>query len=665
MEAGKLGCAVHTNAYGEVTWENYFESETIDEFKGACVVDDINFAVVGTSLNEENNTPADIIVVMLANCNYRLPRKIWMQDSWRYQEPNNSNNYQLTKRDEMILLDDVVPCTNGVSCWQDKANRFIQLCKELRISTVILGHLEDIVREDNGTFSNYQDHDAVHPLPIPTILADYDGTVLRQRLKLFIQMLHNGGVDNIYAQVRDREIGPGQYDYTYTYDEPNVAITNNTQILNALCSLNRSVADGGLALGFDGLLLDYEYFAPDYGNASPNWVEQFGEVKDGWDHWKTLADAYIDKRYKVVGNNKNYYRLRAVDCYVSRIVFMMDIHTSTNNGFTNGKFDINSSGATTLADSRLEIDIIDEKGFNQIAHAYFIEDKMDGFVYNGTNRRTPWCPTNFLKSDPLSNGDLSNPQLYRWAMLLFGNDHEGGGTPRKTRISPEFWPQEQDGLNCANPTGDTKFGDVLLQQCYWSTHAWPLGTSTIQPHFLPEIEQEYVSQFNDYTGSSDFSTDPTVNDAGQVNYQWWGNVSVFGGFYYHQYGNGNTSLNVLDLPTRTGDRTQATIVAPYIYCTALRKPKTNKSIETQTNYSIVPNPFIDQVTISTTELKSSLNLKLFDSEFRELNAISRIGSNVKGSNQVTLSFNQLTNGIYFLGIIDEEKTSWLKIIKSN
>ncbi|MBL0053333.1 MAG: hypothetical protein IPP29_18465 [Bacteroidetes bacterium] len=152
----------------------------------------------------------------------------------------------------------------------------------------------------------------------------------------------------------------------------------------------------------------------------------------------------------------------------------------------------------------------------------------------------------------------SNAQLYRWSLLLFGHDHETNGTPLHTNIVPEFLGYNGDFPCVANDK--SKIGDLMLGHCNWSNiiggNAWPIGSGTAVgvPHYLHQVEGEFFKQYNDYLNVCYSTTDP--KHQGNTPYTDWGNLSLLGGFYYHQYGNGDANLTVLDLPTRNGDRVQ-------------------------------------------------------------------------------------------------------------
>ncbi|MBL0053332.1 MAG: hypothetical protein IPP29_18460 [Bacteroidetes bacterium] len=78
----------------------------------------------------------------------------------------------------------------------------------------------------------------------------------------------------------------------------------------------------GINLGFDGLLIDYEYWNSYYGDSGgTQTIEKYSHAIPGFTAWQTLAGNYIDKRNKSVNGTSNYYKINAVDCYLSRIVF--------------------------------------------------------------------------------------------------------------------------------------------------------------------------------------------------------------------------------------------------------------------------------------------------------------------------------------------------------
>ncbi|MBL0053331.1 MAG: hypothetical protein IPP29_18455 [Bacteroidetes bacterium] len=163
---GVMGYLINTDAYGDVVWEQPMEDNPGTEIHGLCITANNETAIVTSASNLNFTIPQPIGVSVVIYCHYANATQIWMQDSWTYVRPNiQNNNYPGADVLIKILLDNIQLSPNYIDHFEAKIDKFITLCQELKISTVVLGHMEDLVREDNiyHTFSYYIDEDINYP----------------------------------------------------------------------------------------------------------------------------------------------------------------------------------------------------------------------------------------------------------------------------------------------------------------------------------------------------------------------------------------------------------------------------------------------------------------------------------------------------------------------
>lgn len=335
-----VGQTTANNDYGDiflVTTDDFGDSvsslsygDTLrNEGKSVCITDDDYFVIEGGETSSITNQ-FNLTVSIYYYCASIVPKGLWFMDCWHFNTIANVGN----KR--MALFHNNP--SGGIAGTQAfKTANFVNYCQKMKIHTVVLGHLEDILREDymwNGGANHFSDY------PDDWNLCSFNGSVgsqLRTDLKNLVTALHNAGVSLVFAQWLDQtpEIyGQCITPATYQDDESQKTITHNHEILEAFKELNKPTTSGGtLGLGFDGLMLDYEYFAPDYGFCVPCGTgthTDFQDAKTGFGYsattnWMDLAGQFI------AANNTN--GIKFVRAYLNHILFTDPISTNSTNNF--------------------------------------------------------------------------------------------------------------------------------------------------------------------------------------------------------------------------------------------------------------------------------------------------------------------------------------------
>lgn len=564
-EETKHSYIVNADDYGNLEWEA--SAGTPCEYEGRSIAvaaeTDFGFAMVGT-LNTGSSSHF-IHIEYVIPCYVTYPRGIWFGQCWQFDAGPITTNKQ------KFML-------NGNSTqFGDKLDDFVEYCVNAKIHTVVLAHLEDIIREDNTWDAS------------PTAFANYptcnpaDGDDIRERLQEVISTLHHAGVPTVLAQWLDQTSdvynnattnpwctpSPSyESDEEYQHDMGNSPPTsNNEQILDAFIRYNTAITPK--IERFDGLMLDYEYFSPTYGDGpGQGWTNDYQFAEDGIINWKILVDKFIAAK---AANAADDNGIRIVQAYLNYIYFTdPDVMGPIS-------FEYNATSGTDETDTYDEIRDIDAKNLDAIVLAFPIRDFMSSNPAIINNN-----PIAFLKGQRDALDDPSINSLYRYRLETFGNNPSN----KRTHIIP--WFRSINKVDCS--TDKSWLGDYLLGQCYWA----PVFPAPVVPHYLADVENEFINQFFSPTTSYFESDDPP-----HVGANGYGDVSIRKGFQGFQYGLNDDNLLATshDLPLRANDAIRTyyyggDCVQPRLSQMPVQEIVSKKVImEKEDLISVLPNPF--------------------------------------------------------------------------
>lgn len=182
-------------------------------------------------------------------------------------------------------------------------------------------------------------------------------------------------------------------------------------------------------------------------------------------------------------------------------------------------------------------------------------------------------------------------------------------------------------------------GDLMMGDCFWSTHRWPdypFNTSgSASPHYFHEIERNFIEQKNNIGNYYDIDNDPYDNIVAKP----LGNAFFNKGFQYYQYAINDPDIQVTTYdaffgsPGRADDAIQLKLGSCVIddpgRMAFYDVDDSNVKITHDTKIMVYPNPFTDETTVlvKSNDFANINSLTIFDITGRDATGLFTIKKN--------------------------------------
>ena len=230
-----------------------------------------------------------------------------------------------------------------------------------------------------------------------------------------------------------------------------------------------------------------------------------------------------------------------------------------------------------------------------------------------------------------------------------------GEQPFNTRVSPEFQSTNSAPNFCNDPDDDAFVGNLLAGVCnHWLTNHFPYnGNGTIGIHFLPEVEFDFYTQFNN------LGSHPSIQAGFDIHHPFigFGSANIYDGFYWHKYAFNDfkilaTQWGSIQNNARPGDHNLVTID-----CSILRLQNINvNNVSEKINYAL-PSIFQKAILINVLQpyeivANNIYDITIYDNLNRIVNDKFDFSFSTKKENRsiCVAAKSDIPVGMYFLHI---------------